>query len=276
MAAVRRTGSTDALDGAEAFDDDQPLGKPMEQEGDELERIADAAFEQLARREEYLKEDYPFVLNGALEAKPDAASTVYAFLTAVTTFGWRNEAAPESVASLFELVSAAALVRYLGGPTIVQKSDFGFPRRSGPAAFYDAVEELCQRMGEGLGCSVPRPQTAHVKDAKLDLVAWVPFGDDRPNQLSVFGQCATGANWRGKVNELQPIDFCKRWLIEQPAMNPSLAFFVPRQIEERNWPEAALSDRRILFDRLRIVRLLHEMEEDLARRCANWTASALA
>ena len=275
MAAVRRTGSTDALDGVEELDDTHPLDRLAEQETDELERITDAAFEQLALREEYLRADYPFVLNGALEAKPGATSTVYTFLTAVTSVGWRNEAPPERAASLFELVSAAALVWYLGGPTVVQSYDFGFPRRSEPKAFYDAVQELCQKMGEGLGCSVPKPQTAHIKDAKLDLVAWIPFGDGRSNQLSVFGQCATGANWQGKINELQPIEFCKRWLLEQPAMNPALAFFVPRQIEERHWPEAAVSDRRILFDRLRIVALLREIDGGLARRCAEWTASAL-
>ena len=276
MTAVKRTGSPDGLDDAEDLDDDQPLDETVEQEDDELERIADAAFEQLALREEYLEDDYPFAVNGALAAKSGAADTAYAFLVAVTSMGWRNEAAPESVASLFELVSAAALVRYLGSPTAARAYDFGFPRRHGPTAFYDAVEELCQQMGEGLGCRVPRPQTAHVKDAKLDLVAWVPFGDSRTNQLNVFGQCATGANWRDKVNELQPIEFCKRWLKEHPAMTPSSAFFVPRHIEERHWPGAAVSDHRILFDRLRMVRLLRDVDEGLAGRCAAWTASALA
>ena len=105
MTAVRRTGSIDALEDAEEFEDDEPLDERVEQEGDELERIADAALEQLAFREEYLGDDYPFALNGALKAKPGAANTVYGFLVAVTSVGWRNEAAPESAASLFELVS---------------------------------------------------------------------------------------------------------------------------------------------------------------------------
>ena len=130
-------------------------------------------------------------------------------------------------------------------------------------------------MGEGLGCKVPSPDTTQVKDAKLDLVGWIPFRDGRTNQLSIFGQCATGANWRAKINELQPVDFCKRWLKEQPAVNPSLAFFVPRHIEEQQWPEAAIGEHRILFDRLRIVRLLDDVEGELADRCAQWTESAI-
>ena len=274
MAAIRRGGSVDALDDAEG-PSNPPLDEHVERENDELERLADAALERLAFREEYLGEAYPFAVDGALSAKPNAAETVYAFLLAITSFGWSNEDAPESAASLFELVSAAALVSYLGGPATAQSYDFGFPRRDGPSAFHDAVEELCQSMGEGLGCSVARPQTAQVKDAKLDLVGWVPFGDGRVNQLSVFGQCATGANWRSKINELQPVAFCKQWLKEQPAVNPSIAFFVPRHIEEQHWREAAINERLVLFDRLRIVRRLDEVDHDLASRWSQWTESAL-
>jgi hypothetical protein len=274
MAAIRRGGSIDALDDPEE-PDDPPLDEHVERENDELERLADAALERLAFREECLGEAYPFVVDGALTAKPGAAESIYAFLVAITSVGWRNEEAPESAASLFELVSAATLVSYLGGSLTAQSYDFGFPRREGPSAFYDAVQELCQEMGEGLGCRVPEPETKQVKDSKLDLVGWIPFGDGRNNQLSVFGQCATGANWRGKINELQPVDFCKRWLKEQPAVNPSLAFFVPRHIEEQHWPEASIGEHRLLFDRLRIVSVLHELDDDLARRCAQWTESAI-
>ena len=273
ITALRRTGSSDAV--LEDDDDEDSLDDAVEKEWEYLERVADAAFAQLALRQDYLGNEYPFSLDGALGAKPGAAETVYAFLTLVTSFGWSNEDAPESAASLFELVSAAALVRYLGGSPRVRSYDFGFPRRNSPAAFYDAIEDLCQRTGEGIGCKVPRPDTAQVKDAKLDLVAWVPFGDRRSNQFSVFGQCATGANWRDKINELQPIDFCKTWLKEQPAMTPSLAFFVPREIEERHWDKVANGDRRLAFDRLRIAYLLREMDEDLALRCAAWTKSVI-
>ena len=255
--------------------DGPPLDELVERENDELERVAGDALERLAFRAECLGDAYPFVVNGALSAKPDAEATIYAFLAAITSLGWRNEDAPESAASLFEHVSAAALVSYMGGPMTAQSYDFGFPRRNGPSAFHDAVEELCQSMGEGLGCKVPRPETAQVKDAKLDLVGWIPFGDGRLNQLSVFGQCATGANWRSKINELQPVAFCKQWLKESPAVNPSIAFFVPRHIEEQYWREAAISEHLLLFDRLRIVRVLDGVDQDLADRCAQWTESAI-
>ena len=272
IAAIRRAGSSDAIPHDYV---ERPFDDAVEREADDLERVAEAALEQLAARQEYLGDEYPFSFGGALEAEVRAVESAYAFLAVLSTSGWRNVDAPENATSLFEGVSACALVRYLGGPSMVRHYDFGFPRRNGPAAFYDAVEDLCQEMGEGIGCRVSRSEAAQIKDAKLDLVAWVPFGDDRPNQLSVFGQCATGANWRSKINELQPTDFCKTWLTEQPAITPSLGFFVPRQISERHWSEVANGERRIVFDRLRIVHLLDEMDEDLARRCAEWTEAAL-
>ena len=270
-AAIRRAGSSDVdLEYSEL-----PLDEPVEAEREYFEEVAEAALDRLATRQEYLGDQYPFSLHGALKANPDAANTAYAFLTTVTSVGWTNEEAPESAASLFEYVSAFALVGYLGGQGRARSYDFGFPRRNSPASFYDAVEDLCHKMGEGNGCGVSRSETAMEKDDKLDLVAWVPFGDNRPNQLSVFGQCATGANWQNKINELQPVDFCKKWLNKAPAVTPSVAFFVPRHIEERYWSKVAYGEHRLVFDRLRIAQLLGEMDEDLARRCVEWTESAL-
>ena len=129
--------------------------------------------------------------------------------------------------------------------------------------------------GEGLGCKVPQSDTSDVNDSKLDLAVWIPFGDERPNQFSVFGQCSTGGNWKDKVNELLPSTFCQMWFIEQPAVPPVMAFFVPRQIEERYWQQTALGGYRLIFDRLRIAYCLKDLDSELADRCASWTMSAL-
>ena len=281
ITAIGRTGSSDAIlheDEEEPWDnggdvDEPPIDEAVEREDETLERIADATLEQLERREQYLGDLYPFTVSGVLKAKSNAIETAYTFLTAITIQGWKNHDAPEKAASLFEELSAAALVGYLGGTASARSFNFGFPRYGGPPGFGDAVNELCNQFGEGGGFREDRPNASNVKDANLDLVAWVPFGDARPNQLSFFGQCATGANWRNKLTELQPVDFCKTWLREQPAMDPLLAFFVPRHIKEDHWPAAVNSDRRLVFDRLRISSLLREIDEDLARRCSRWTES---
>ena len=271
MASIRRMGSIDAFEEI----DDGPLDELVERENDELERIADAAFEELALRKAYLGAHYPFIVNTALSAESGAKISPYVFLTALTFFGTEMENMPESGSSLFENISAAALVEYLGGAETVQSYDFGFPRRNGPKGFRKAIEALCRELGEGLGCKVRKPLTQNVKDAKLDLVAWVPFSDMRRNQLSVFGQCAAGANWESKLNELQPVDFCNIWLKEPPAMSPLLAFFVPRKIMDDVWFRVCVGERRVIFDRLRIARLLGSLDGDLVKRCEAWTATII-
>ncbi|MYD29792.1 MAG: hypothetical protein F4X03_12920 [Dehalococcoidia bacterium] len=275
IAALGRAGSIDGVPFPEGIDD-EPLDEMVEQEDEKLEPIAEAAFDLLAWREGYLGERYPFSIDSVLRARADAQASPYLFLTALTYFGPTHKPAPESGASLFERISRTALVEYLGGLERVHSYDFGFPRRGGSKAFREALNDLCQAMGEGLGCKVSRPKTARVKDAKLDLVAWVPFGDGRRNQISVFGQCAAGMDWRAKLDELQPVDFCNVWLTENPAMAPLLAFFVPRQVEEDRWFEICVGERRIFFDRLRIARYLGALDAELAQDCAAWTASAMS
>ena len=271
MASIRRIGSIDALKDV----DDEPLDELVERQNEELERIAEAAFEELSRRKEYLGAYYPFNVDTVLSAEPGARNSPYVFLTALTFFGTKMENMPESGSSLFENISAAALVEYLGGTKTVKSYDFGFPRRNGPKGFRKAIENLCSELGEGIGCKVERPLTQNVKDAKLDLVAWVPFNDTRRNQLSVFGQCAAGVNWESKLNELQPVDFCNIWLKEPPAMSPLLAFFIPRKIMDDVWFRVCVGERRVIFDRLRIARLLGSLDGKLVKRCEAWTSAIL-
>lgn len=226
-------------------------------------------------RQEVVGAAYPFSVDGSLlTAKDGAVFSPYAFLAALTQFG-PLAVESQDASSLFERVSAAALVEYLGGPEMVRSYDFGSPRRDTPASFRKAVDDLCQRMGEGGGCRVSRAKASDMKDAELDVVAWTPFEDDRPNQLSVFGQCAAGNDWRDKINRLQPTKFCRSWMLEPPALWPLAAFFVPRQIGWPNWEIEALNERQLLFDRMRIAPLLGDLDEEVSRQCALWTAAAL-
>ena len=270
--ALKRTGSSDAVDD---FEDSDPIDSAVEHEDEALERIADEAFEILGRRRQYLGETYPFSLNDVITAESQAARSPYTFLTALTYFGSRIDSAPEPATSLFELLSTFALEKYLGGHT-ARSYHFGFPRVQSPSSFRDALNELCIELGEGTECSIPNPHAASVKDAKLDLVGWIPFYDDRPNQLIVMGQCTTAKAWDAKINELQPFEFCHIWMRDTPALQPLSAFFVPTQISDHEWLIGSTSDQRILFDRLRITHLLGELDASLAQRCALWTRFAIS
>ena len=120
-------------------------------------------------------------------------------------------------ANLMERLSAHVLANYLGSARC-QSLVFG---TSAGGSFSDRVEKLCSALGEGGGlrplAGVTPPASG---DAKLDVVAWIPFRDRQPGQLVVFGQCKTGTNWRDTVGELQPDSFVKKWLRGPPLVDP--------------------------------------------------------
>ncbi|MDR2064929.1 MAG: hypothetical protein LBP85_04385 [Prevotellaceae bacterium] len=39
------------------------------------------------------------------------------------------------------------------------------------------------------------------QDLRLDIVGWLPFGDNIGNHISVFGQCACGKEWNKKISD---------------------------------------------------------------------------
>ena len=274
ISAVTRTGSIDGASSFDDLDDDEPLDVTVDGQSDKAEALANDAFAQLEHRQQLLGPAYPFTISTigtTLRMTSRAPSSPYAFLLVLTHA--QNKTRDDGP-SLFEQVSRSALVEYLGGQTRVEFYDFGSPRRNASRAFRAAVKDLCIHMGEGRDVK-PHARMARVQDAGVDVVAWVPFRDGRSNQLTVLGQCTTSNRWRNKMDELQPHDFCQRWLAEQPAMSPLAAFFVPHHISDDEWRHVAVGERRLLFDRLRVARLLTDLDSGLGERCAEWTLAAL-
>lgn len=277
--AIRQGGSVDADEAFDALDDDKPLDDAMERQDEILEDKAANAFELLESRKNLLRDAYPFEVDqrastAILRAYPNVAASPYMFLTALTYVGLLPDG-PESGASLFEHVSRVALVAYLGGPARVRFVDFGFPRQGGPPGFQEAIATLCREFGAGLDPRTPWPEEQR-KDGGLDFAVWVPFGDQYVNRLSVLGHCASGQNWDTKINELDPKDFCNQWFSRIPSPTPLSAFFIPRQVHDRQRAVAEFKDCQLFFDRLRMAPLLDSLDDDLASRCAAWTAAALS
>src|SRR5207249_864771 len=126
-----------------------------------------------------------------IELRKEQEESVYLFLLLLSKFG--KDAGPSGIdaACLFEKVCIEAARSYFGGLKLgVEGYHFGAPRRSTPKKFADALNEMCTRMGEGVGCRLDRPRVNVQKDAKLDLVVWRHFPDNRAGKLIGFGQCA--------------------------------------------------------------------------------------
>ena len=118
-----------------------------------------------------------------------------------------------------------------------------------PKEFGKAVEELSKRVAEGDGYRSSEA-TGIERDGGLDVVAWRAV-DSRSGKLLVFGGCATGEDWKDKLTELQPMDFCKLYFLGSVSPLPTKAFFTPRIVPLGLWKN--YSQRAgLIFDRCRV------------------------
>jgi len=273
ISALGLSGTADAI---EEEDDEGPLEELTDE--DHYEGAAEAAFQEITDRVDAcrgVKDGYPFALtNNAVLRRNDSIGSVYCFLLMLSRFG--HKAGGSEGAKLFEELCAEAAKSYFGiDKTHVRSSVFGFPRRVGPAGFARALDALCCELGEGRGAR-QRPNSADQKDAKLDVVAWRSFADGRQGKLIAFGQCATGTDWKNKTTELgQPMDWCRLWMQDTPAVPPIRMFFVPHRISETVWFQTCVNGG-ILFDRCRIVQHSESVPEDLREQLAEWSVAAVA
>lgn len=271
VAAIRRAGTTDAIEDRSTPD-----------RGSELsQQLADAAFSELASRSLHCgPERYPYELSDQVvqvrHGNPE--SSPYIFMLLLKYFG--IGAGPRNIkgASVFEELSALAGKNYLGGAAAgARASHFGFPRRIGPRGFRPALDALCRELKEG-GGSKDGPTVRQQKDAKLDLVVWKPFPDERIGRIIAFGQCAAGGNYQDKATELSPRQFYQRWMWAPLRTEPLVFFFVPRCMPEDGADHISALGSTILFDRCRIsanvIPGTEAVDESLNR--AKWCKYVLA
>jgi hypothetical protein len=167
---------------------------------------------------------------------------------------------------LFEELAARSAKGYLGGEVEV----FGTSIRqdeSGKKRFIDKVNQLANSLREGERFRVQK--TFSTKDAKLDVVAWKPFPDARASQIILFGQCAGGSNWIGKLTELEPDVFWDQWMVRGKVSQLLRSVFIPHRIFDVDEWDKHARDARLLFDRCRIAASAHSLvkkEDPLAKK----------
>ena len=221
------------------------------------EQLSLEVFLEIEERAQATGDAYPFCLSGGrvsvLQAKEEQTRYVaYVFCLCLSYFGWQQRSgAPINPRLLFEDLACIAARQYIQGDVV----NFGTSRRcAGNAGFGEAITELCIRLGEGQGL---RPiRTLQKKDDHVDLVAWRDFEDDRESKLILFGQCATGENWKSKLSELQPQAFWDHWMLEAKVSPLGRSFFIPHRIHDEGdgetWRYCA-RNAGILFDRCRVA-----------------------
>jgi hypothetical protein len=219
---------------------------------------------------------YPFLVSQrAIAAKVEAESSIYSFLLLLSWFGKDATRTPQRAEKLFETVCEASASGYLGHQNPIRPTlAFGWPRSAMPANFCEAVDKLCKAIGEGQGANRSRSGINDEKDAGLDVVAYSPFGDRRRGKLILFGQCATGQNWKDKRSELNLGMWCDHWLADSPVIPPIRGFFVPHKVGEADWDEHCRI-AGILFDRCRITAFADSVPQETVSMCSVWSKAVI-
>ncbi len=247
-------GSDRGVDGAPEFSGDDGNGTV------DYESFAEAVFDEIDNRRKACGGiHYPFNLSErSVRTINSTDNSLYTFLALLSWFGTDAGPTRSKPEKLFEEISAKAAEGYLGGPREHVKSlAFGHPRGGNiPKGFRKAVAHLCKSCGEGRSHPNAREGLGDKKDAGLDVVAWRDFDDEKTGKLIIFGQCATGQNWKEKLTELQPDKWCQLWLAEGFLLPVTRSYFVPHVIENNKWKEACTMGG-LLYDRCRIVSLAH-------------------
>jgi hypothetical protein len=256
-------------------DNDNNLG--CEDDDDENADALDDAMNEIDRRAKACGSGYPFLLERegtALQydgTQVNQRASIYLYLLLSTRLNMKDSRVHNGIdgAHLLEELAAHVLRNYLGG-TKASSIIFGTSVGGG---FKERVESMCEKIREGAGFRSIDNAPVAANDDKLDAVAWVPFSDGLAGQLVVFGQCKTGSNWGGLVDQLQPENFIKKWMREPFLVNPLRAFCISEAADRSRWKGTCVSTG-ILLDRCRLVDFSDNASGELMARIERWTRAA--
>lgn len=267
-------------------DNDHNIG--CDDNADELADELDEVMNEIERRKIACNGAYPFTLKFAgtvLENCPPAGDprvAVYYYLLLATRMNMKNNRTHDGIDGTFlmEELGEHVLGNYLGGR---QETEYGRPNfhrakslvfgTGKHGRFSDKITELCSALNEGGAFRTLDMAYVDEQDDKLDVVAWVPFSDQRPSQLILFGQCKTGTSWDTLKTQLQPDAFIQRWMRDPFMVNPIRVFLVSEATDRSQWHGDCLY-AGLLFDRCRIIDFCNSLEVGLHDRIRSWTTAA--
>lgn len=112
------------------------------------------------------------------------------------------------------------------------------------------VAELCTRLRVKGAPDLDDWAAPTSKDGGLDIVCYRQFEDEREALPTFLLQCASGKNWRDKIDTPN----ARRWQkYLNAAVRPSTGIVAPFVIEAGELRRAALDGQVVVFDRLRML-----------------------
>jgi hypothetical protein len=221
---------------------------------------AGSVWSHLHQRARDFGEAYPFEVDGSeairlRELSP--ARRFYLFLLIASNLRYLPKADESKLTRPFERLGIAVVRTHL--PMGAEVHVFG--TTAGSAARYKGrlwkrLQKLTSDLRTDLLTTSARINKRNVGDAGLDIVGWVPPGDEiATGMLTIFAQCTCSATWQRKLHEGTEDNWNRRMHFHSPVVNLMIIPFYFRNADGSWFDEDNLS-KGVLVDRLRIVRSL--------------------
>ena len=256
-------------------DNKNPEGVPEE---DQVDVHTGEAYTEIGRRQDVCRGGYPFSWREQKTTLTlckdinNTKQTIYIYLLLATRLNMKDKRSFSDIDAthLFEKLAEQVARNYFGD----RSESMLFSNRKGASSFSERVNILCQNLQEGGGSKNPDSDPSKAQDGKLDIAVWKPFADGLSSKLIGFGQCKTGTSYKSSISELQPVDFCKKWMISQPVLDPVRMFFIAESLSTATWNEMAV-DAGLLFDRCRIIDYSNNISKDVFHEIDTWSRVAI-
>jgi len=177
--------------------------------------------------------------------------------------GVRKKKGKDDGTKLFERISSEAIMSYLNGPAEV----IGFPDKK---RLMEQIKSISLKTCEKTGARCPLPQD---KDKGVDIIAWKPHGDKRPNQIILLLQCAAGVNFEQKRSiSISAWSEFINW-----AVLPIQGIMIPSIPSNDEWIQIR-DYYNMIFDRVRIFRAIYRnalSDKKLRKEILTWCKNNL-
>lgn len=200
-------------------------------------------------------------------------SYLYRYLLLATRMNMQSDRTQGNIDGtlLFEDISVEIVKEYFGE----RSKSFLFGTSNQTDNFEVKVNALCTALNEGSGfINRNLEPPSYVKDDSLDIVAWIPFTDNKAGKMIAFGQCKTGTSWSDSLTSLIPEYFLHKWVIDYPSLTPVRLFFLSESLERTRW-HTLTTDAGILFDRNRIMDFSANLSQTISEKIISWTNAAM-
>lgn len=185
---------------------------------DKAEGYVDVYFEYIEKRKLMYGKNYPFFtdiekgIKVIDKNKLSEQQKLYIYLLIASSLSSFKKL-KQFITDDFEKLSELALKAYLPDNSKV----FGFGSNS---VYRENAKNKIEKLGKEINVyEIDKRVLGQIsphssKEEGLDVVGWIPFEDNNPNTIIIFGQCACGKDWFGKQIETKRYDkFYRHYLI---------------------------------------------------------------